>query len=202
MNTFISVLLNFIITVVIAFPLNFGAASDDYVPVDKAAENFFNGIAACDLDETALYLDNDYIQYLVNSSGDKEVIDRRNEALFENFTFKVEDTAQKGNLAVARVQLSNSNFSKVSRGYDAASKAYIMDNLYSDEIEDKAALSAKCLDIYVSQIEKAADKGPGKEFEIFLVMHRNPDGGWVMEVDDALMSSILGKLQLPETGDK
>ena len=77
-----------------------------------------------------------------------------------------------------------------------------MEHLYDEEIEDKDVLNAKCMDIYVSQIEKAADKDSQKESEIFLVMHKGSTGDWQIDLDDQTMANILGNLKLPETGDK
>ena len=61
---------------------------------------------------------------------------------------------------------------------------------------DKTALNAKCLDLYVQQIE-AASSGQTAETVIYLPMVDNGYYGWDVLLSDELMQSMLGGLQMP-----
>ena len=58
------------------------------------------------------------------------------------------------------------------------------------------ALNAKCLDLYVQQIE-AASSGETAETVIYLPMVDNGYYGWDVLLSDELMQTMLGGLQMP-----
>ena len=88
------------------------------------------------------------------------------------------------------------DFSQVSAAYDKAAYDFIKSNLYTDEVADKTALNAKCLDLYVQQIE-AASSGETAETVIYLPMVDNGFYGWDVLLSDELMQTMLGGLQMP-----
>ena len=82
-------------------------------------------------------------------------------------------------------------------GYESASYEYITDNLQSDEIADKDYLNAKCLEIYVEQVEAAADSGTVLETVVYIPMIDDGYYGWNIIMTDDLMKTVLGNLQMP-----
>ena len=71
------------------------------------------------------------------------------------------------------------------------------EHLYSDTVTDKKKLNKKCLDIYLDQIEKSADKDPSYEADVFIPMEADGYGGWRIVLNDDIMKSILGELEIP-----
>ena len=100
-------------------------------------------------------MDDSYVNFITNVQGDDAVVERMNEALFRNFSYKIEKIKTRDDVAVAKVSITSGDFSNVLSGYESASYEYITDNLQSDEIADKDYLNAKCLEIYVQQVEAA-----------------------------------------------
>ncbi|MFQ7472862.1 MAG: hypothetical protein ACLRLX_01490, partial [Anaerovoracaceae bacterium] len=74
---------------------------------------------------------------------------------------------------------------------------YITDNLYSDDIGDKDALNAECLDIYVQQIEKAANREASLETVVYIPMADDGYYGWNLLLSDEVMKILLGGLEIP-----
>ena len=163
----------------------------------EAADDFLDALKDQDPKVMQKYMDNAYINFLCNTKGDEESIDRMNDALFKNFSYKIERVKKKDDVAVARVIVTSGNFSNVMTAYDQASYDYIMDNLYKEDIADKDKLNAKCLEIYVSEIEKAAESGEITENVVFIPMVDNGYYGWNIIMTDELMASVLGNLQMP-----
>ncbi|MBQ4340762.1 MAG: hypothetical protein IJC41_07170, partial [Firmicutes bacterium] len=160
----------------------------------EAADDFLDALKDQDPKVMQKYMDNAYINFLCNTKGDEESIDRMNDALFKNFSYKIERVKKKDDVAVARVIVTSGNFSNVMTAYDQASYDYIMDNLDKEDIADKDKLNAKCLEIYVSEIEKAAESGEITENVVFIPMVDNGYYGWNIIMTDELMASVLGNL--------
>ena len=114
------------------------------------------------------------------------------------FSSKAEciNVVSKDDVAVAKVTVTCNDFSQVSAAYDKAAYEFIKSNLYTDEVADKTALNAKCLDLYVQQIE-AASSGETAETVIYLPMVDNGYYGWDVLLSDELMQTMLGGLQMP-----
>ncbi|MDO4485852.1 MAG: hypothetical protein Q4C46_04565 [Bacillota bacterium] len=165
----------------------------------NAAADFMDGLRAGDSRVMEKHIDNEYVNFLVNAEGDEEVVKRMKEAVFRNFTYEIEEIGTKNDVAVARIAVKNSDFSKVDYKYEKAAYDYIMDNLYKDKIADKTKLSAKCLEIYVKQLEKAADKGATYETVVYVPMVDNGYYGWNIIVTDELMQDIMGNYIMPPT---
>jgi len=163
----------------------------------EAAEDFLEGLKTQETHVMDKYMDNTYVNFLNNVQGDEETVSRMNDALFGSFSYKIEQVKEKDGVAVASVTVISADFSGVKDAYDKASYKYVMDNLYTEGIEDKDALNAKCLEIYVSQIEKAAESGGTLETVVFVPMVEDGYYGWNIIMTDELMEAIMGNLQVP-----
>lgn len=163
----------------------------------QAVDTMMDGLKTGNQQELERYMDNTYVNLLVNLQGDEEVVDRMYAALFQNFDYRIEEIAQKNNVAVARVSIERNDFHKVLKAYDKSSYQYIVKNLYKEEIGDKEKLNAKCLDLYVKEIEKASEKDTEEEV-IFIPLVDNGSYGWNVLLSDEIMKEILGDLALPE----
>lgn len=164
---------------------------------DEAVNDFLEGLKTQESHTMNKYMDNAYVNFLNNVQGDEEVVARMNEALFDSFSYKVEKIKTKDDVAVARVVVTSGDFTNVMADYNAVSYQYVMDNLYTDQIADKEALNAQCLELYVQQIEKAADSGAVVETVVFVPMVDDGYYGWNIIMTDELMMSVLGNLQIP-----
>ena len=170
------------------------------VQVDPATEvnDFMEGLQAGTSTVVNKYMDNDYVNMLENS-GDKDASKSMYKYIFENFKYEIVDTATKGNVAVAKVKVTNCDFSQVIKSYDKESYKYVTDHLYDNTIMDKSKLSKKCLDIYVKQLKKVADKGKASEHTIYLPLESNDHYGWEVLISDSIMKTILGNLEIPNS---
>lgn len=164
---------------------------------EDAVRDFFDGLGTGDSKVTERYMENEYVNTLINVKADEKTADRMYRALFRNFTYDIEDVAVKDDLAVAKVAITCNDFTKVRKNYDKASYNYVVDNLYKDRMADKSWLSSKCFSIYVKQIEKAAEKEPD-ETVIYVPLEDNGSYGWNIILDDEMMKTILGGLKFPE----
>ena len=164
---------------------------------EKAAIDFMDGMRSCSQETIAKHIDNEYVNFLVNTEGNNEVTARMREALLKNFSYEIEKIGTKNDVAVARILVRNSDFSNVESSYEKKAYEYIVDNLYSDKIADKDALNDKCLELYVKQIEKAADEGSEFETVVYVPMVDNGYYGWNIIVTDELMQDILGNFEIP-----
>lgn len=164
---------------------------------DEAVNSFMEGLKTQQSHVMDKYMDNAYVNFLNNVQGDEAVISRMNEALFRNFDYEVEKIRQKNDVAVARIVVKSGDFSNVMADYNTVSYHYVMDNLYTEAIADKEALNAQCLELYVQQIEKAADSGTVIETVVFVPMVDDGYYGWNIVMTDELMMSVLGNLQVP-----
>ena len=124
-------------------------------------------------------------------------MDRLEDALFRNFSYALTDERTKGDVAVVKVKVKNCDFSGIMDDYQKASYEYVTDNLYSEDVTNKEKLNKKCLDLYLDQIEKTAEKKPSYEADVFLPMEADGYGGWRILLNDETMKSILGELEIP-----
>ena len=190
-------LLKGIISAIVALLLQGGLANIVSTSPDDAAKDFLDGLKAGEDQVMEKYMDNSYINFICNVEGDEGVVARMDDALFQNFTYKIDKVATKNDVAVAKVIVTCNDFSQVSASYDEAAYDFIKNNLYTDEVGDKTALNAKCLDLYVQQIETAASSGSVTETVIYLPMVDNGYYGWDVLLSDELMQTMLGGLQMP-----
>jgi len=167
------------------------------VEPQEAANTFLHELSTGDEQTSMSYMDNRYINFLENVKGTDEEMDRLEDALFRNFSYEITDSAQKNDVAAVKVTVRNCDFSGIMDDYEKASYKYVTENLYSDDVIDKEKLNKKCIDIYLDQIEKKAGEEPSYEAEIFIPMVEDGYGGWRMVLDDEIMRSILGQLEIP-----
>lgn len=187
-----------IITIIIAIIMQNGVSGTVSTTPDEAIQDFLEGVRTQQQEVLDKHMDNTYINFLSNIQGDEAVVDRMQEALFRNFSYEIEDIGEKNNVAVAKVSIRTNDFSQVLSKYETASYKYVMENLYTDSIGDKDALNAECLDIYVQQIEAAANEDTSEAKTVFIPMIDNGHYGWNIVVSDELMVILLGGLQVPE----
>ena len=187
-------LLKGIISMIVTVLLQGGVASIVSTTPDDAARDFLDGLKANETKVMEKYMDNSYINFICNVEG---VVDRMDDALFQNFDYKIDKVATRDDVAVARVTVTCNDFSQVSAAYDKAAYDFIKSNLYTNEVADKTALNAKCLDLYVQQIESAASSDQMTETVIYLPMVDNGYYGWDVLLSDELMQTMLGGLQMP-----
>jgi hypothetical protein len=176
-----------------------GFVANASVEPEETAEALLKGIQTCDQSVMDKYMDNKYINFLQNiETGDAEktVI---NTALFEDFQYEILETGvnEEGDTAVVKVKVINDNFSKVDNKYEDAAHEYIMDNLYTDVVKDKKKLNAKCLNLYIEELQKIAEGEPDSEEVIYISMFDDGNYGWYAELSNKNMKKILGNFDIP-----
>ena len=186
-----------IMTVLITAVMNLSMVNLATTTPQEAAAEFMDGLKKQKTQEMEKYIDNAYINFLCNSQGDEKMIGRMQTAVFSNFSYEVTDVKQKNDVAVAKVVVKNSDMSSVQDDYDEAAYEYIMENLYSEDIEDKEKLADKCLELYVTELEEAAGEEADFEATVFVPMTDNGYYGWNVIISDELIQPILGNLEIP-----
>ena len=190
-------ILKTVITLLISLLMQSGVVNLISTTPHDVVSDFMDGLKNRDSSVMEKYMDDSYVNFITNVQGDDAVVERMNEALFRNFSYKIEKIKTKDDVAVAKVSITSGDFSNVLSGYESASYEYITDNLQSDEIADKDYLNAKCLEIYVQQVEAAADSGTVLETVVYIPMIDDGYYGWNIIMTDDLMKTVLGNLQMP-----
>jgi len=190
-------ILGTIASLLIAVAISGSVTTMSEVSPQEAADGFLKDLSGGDRQTSMTYMDNRYVNFLENVKGTDEEMDRLEDALFRNFSYEITDSAEKNNVAVAKVTVRNCDFSGVMDDYDMASYTYVTDHLYDGTVTDKEKLNKKCLDLYLEQVEKTAEGKPGLEKEVFLPMESDGYGGWRIILSDEIMKSILGELEIP-----
>lgn len=190
-------ILKTVITLLISLLMQSGVVNMISTTPHDAVSDFMDGLKNRDSSVMEKYMDDSYVNFITNVQGDDAVVERMNEALFRNFSYKIEKIKTKDDVAVAKVSITSGDFSNVLSGYESASYEYITDNLQSDEIADKDYLNAKCLEIYVQQVEAAADSGTVLETVVYIPMIDDGYYGWNIIMTNDLMKTVLGNLQMP-----
>lgn len=186
-----------IVTILIPIIMHSSAINMVSITPQEAVTDFMEGVKTRQSHVMDKYMDNTYVNFLNNVQGDEAVIQRMEDALFANLSYEIEEIAVKDDVAVARIVLTGNDFSKVMKKYEKASYQYIMNHIYSDEVADKETLNAKCLEIYVKQIEKAAGKEPSLETVVFVPMVDDGYYGWNIVMTNEFMQAVLGNLDIP-----
>ena len=189
-------ILRTIIAIAIAISLQMGMNDATEITPTQAASECMEGIVTMQEETMDRYAGNAYVNFLVNLKGDPETVQRMQEAILRNFTYKIVEVEERDDAAVAKVEINQCDFSKVLEKYDKKSYQYITDHLYDEDITDKKKLNAKCLDIYVSQIEKVANAGKTHEETIYLPMFSDGYNGWNVQLDEETMKAIMGDLEI------
>ena len=187
-----------IVAIFVAVSMQVGMNDATEVSPQQIADECMNGIRTLQEETLDRYAGNTYVNFIVNLDGDEETVERMRTALLQNFDYSIEAVEERDDAAVAKITIQQCDFSKVLEKYEKKSYDYITEHLYDEDITDKEKLNAKCLDIYVSQIEKVAKKGKTHEETIYLPMHSNGYNGWNPVLEDDTMKTILGDLAIPE----
>lgn len=185
-----------VISVIISIMMQLGVMNMISTTPHESVTDFMDGLKNREKAVMEKYMDDSYINFISNVQGDEAVIARMNEALFSNFSYEIEKIAEKDDVAVARVKIRSGDFSNVLSEYEAASYQYVVDNLYTDGIADKEKLNAQCLELYVQQVEKAAESGTVLETVVFVPMVNDGYYGWNIIMTDDMMKTVLGNLSI------
>ena len=190
-------IINTIVSLLVAVFVTGGVSNIAQETPREAVNEFFTGLTEGNSQTYELYMDNSYINLIANSGMSDEDASRLHEALFKGLKWNITDSAERENIAVCKVTLTNGDFSRVLESYEKDSHDYVMDNLYEDKVTDKDQLAAACLDIYLDCLEAAADKDESVESEIFIPLESDGFSGWRVIPDDTIMKAAAGGLVLP-----
>ena len=188
-----------IIAIIVAASMQMSMIDATQITPQQAVTECMNGIAAMEQETMDRYAGNSYVNFVSNLEGDEETVQRMRDALQKNFSYRIEGIEERDDLAVAKIVIDQCDFSGVLKKYNKKSYKYITDHLYDEATTDKEKLNAKCLDIYVSQIEAVAKAGKTREHNIYLVMKSNKYNGWNVRLDEESMKEIIGRLAIPES---
>lgn len=193
-------IIHWILSLMIVTSMQAGLTDATSVPPQQAVKEFMTAITSAQEEQLDRYASNSYVNFVAHLKGDKKTVKRMRKALLKDLPYKLRGTEERNGVAVVRVDIRQCDFSKVLKKYKKESYAYITDHLYDEDIVDKEKLNAKCLDMYVSQIEKVAKAGKTRKRSVYLVLKDNGYNGWTLQVDDDSMKKILGDLAIPEGG--
>lgn len=177
-------ILNTIIYFIMSTMLSTGAATIIEDTPAEVVENYFADLASGQ-------------QQIVQEYKDCDGLKQVEADALKNLDYKIEDAMAKGDVAVAKVKVSNRDFSSVGDAYMKDSHKYVMDHLYDKDITDKKKLAGECLKIYEKDVAEAAGNGEKVYTEIFLPMVKNEDGDWQVLLKDETRSALMGGLALP-----
>ncbi|MBQ9014857.1 MAG: hypothetical protein IJ109_01940 [Firmicutes bacterium] len=197
-----SAILNLIFSVVIAAAMHTSTTDATQVDPQQVAAECMNGIKTFQEETLDRYAGNTYVNFMVNLEGDDETVARMQQALLRNFDYKIEAVEERNDLAVAKITVTQCDFSSVLKKYKKKSYEYVTEHLYDENITDKDWLNEKCLDIYVSQIEKVAKAGKTHEETIYLPLTSDGYNGWNAILEDDSMKTIIGDLAIPEYSEE
>ena len=195
-------ILNLIFSVIIAMSMHSSTMEATQVDPQQVADECMNGIKTLQEETLDRYAGNTYVNFIVNLEGNDETVSRMQEALLKNFDYRIEAVEERDDLAVAKITVTQCDFSKVLKKYKKRSYDYVTEHLYDENITDKDWLNEKCLDIYVSQIEKVAKAGKTHEETIYLPLTSDGYNGWNAILEDDNMKTIIGDLSIPEYSEK
>ena len=195
-------ILNLIFSVIIAMSMHSSTMEATQVDPQQVADECMNGIKTLQEETLDRYAGNTYVNFIVNLEGNDETVSRMQEALLKNFDYRIEAVEERDDLAVAKITVTQCDFSKVLKKYKKKSYDYVTEHLYDENITDKDWLNEKCLDIYVSQIEKVAKAGKTHEETIYLPLTSDGYNGWNAILEDDNMKAIIGDLSIPEYSEK
>lgn len=166
---------------------------------EDTVHDFFKALKTKNEDVLILYTENEDINMLLHSKGDDEKLDAMYESIFQNFSYKILSVKKNKDEteATAQVEISNADFSGVLKKYQGKAYDYMQSNLYAGNISKKT-LNAKCLSIFVKQVETAAEKKDNIKTETLTVkLIKNDNYSWDMELTEEMMEHILGGLIIP-----
>lgn len=141
-------------------------------------------------------------QQVIEGYQDCDELDQIQKDVLKNVDYKVTEALQKGQVAVAKVTISNRDYSGVNDAYKKEAYDYIMDNLYSEDVTDKSRLKEKCLEIYADKVREASDSDSKTKAEVYIPMVQNQDNGWDVILSSKARKAIMGNMDLPSDDDE
>lgn len=84
-----------IMTLLISAVMQSSAINLVSVTPAEATEDFLDSLKTQESKTMNKYMDNTYVNFLVNAEGDDEVIERMNEALFKNFQYDIQEVKKE-----------------------------------------------------------------------------------------------------------
>lgn len=187
-----------ILAILISISMQLSVSDAVEVSPQTTADEFLSGITTGDDAVIEQYLDNEYLNFIVNTKGDEDLVKRMNTALFANLSYEIEAVASNEQAAVAKVKITGNDFSNVMKRYKKASYNYTINHLYDEKVTNKKKFRKQCLRIYIEQIEKLSEKEPSLETEIYLPMVDDGYGGWTVLLTDDIMKTLIGDLAIPD----
>lgn len=187
---------NRIIAIIVSICIQLSAIAGVSMTPQECADDFFSGFKTTEEEMMQKHMQNEYINYMSNISTDEVLLERMNKALLTNFSYEILEIGEKNDVAVAKVKVTNTDFSGVMSAYEKVSYDYIMANLYKDEVIDKALLNEKCFDLYITEIENKT-KEVKVENIVYLPMIDNGNYSWNIKLTDDVMSKCLGGIVFP-----
>ena len=165
---------------------------------NEVVKDFFKGLKTKNEDVLILYTDNEDINMLLHSKGKKADLNKMYDSIFKNFSYKILSTEknEEETRATVTAEVSNVDFSKVLKKYQKKSYKYMQDNLYSGNLSKKK-LNAKCLSIFANQTEKASESTKLQTETITIVLTKNDNYSWDMQLTEEMMEIIMGGLIIP-----
>lgn len=167
-----------------------------FVKPEEKTEEFLSAIKSGNKDILMGYADNEYINMLVNSSGDEETLNKIYTNLFKNFSYKIISSTvdEKTENATIKVEITNVSFKNVLKNYEKESYEYIVDNLYSSSKTKKSNLNNQCLKILANEIEDAAKSTKTNTQTVEIKLTKNENYSYDLTIDDTLMDALTGGL--------
>lgn len=163
---------------------------------EEIVQGFFQAMKEKDEDVLILYTENSDMNTLLHCTGEEEQVARMYDATVKNLSWKILSVkkSEDKSTATVEVEISNANMGDVLKAYQKEATEYMREVLYDDGITTEK-LNAKCMEIYVEQIEKAAENADDAVVEVVTInLTKNEDYSWDMEMTDELMKAIIGGL--------
>ena len=159
-------------------------------PEEKASA-FLDAVKNQDNEILSGYVDNEYVNLMVNAKGDEKVLKEIKTALFKNMSYEITASEETDEGTVLTVKVTNLDFSNVIKDYDAQSYSYIIDNLYSGSL-DRKKLNGKCLDILNKAVKQAVKEKKKFSREVKVTLTENDHHAYDLKVDNKLMDALSG----------
>lgn len=165
-------------------------------PPENEVKIFLDALKTKDMSELQKYADNPHLNVLLNSKGDKKVLDQLYDNVFKNFSYEIGKVKAGEEKATVEVKVTNCNFDGITKAYENRAYDYVVANLYSGKVK-KNQLDKKCLEIYVDEVKKASDTKTKKSKTVVVTLKANDYKKWDMELNDDLMKAAMGGLKIP-----
>ena len=174
---------------------NLSCGASRSLPEDQVSA-FFDALKARDEAVLAEYINNDRINVLLHSKGDKAQLEQMYSYLFEHFSYKILSVDTDGESPTVTVEVANADFSKVMKNYKKKAYDYTIRNLYSDKV-NKKKLNRTCLKLFVAEVKKASEKKDLRTETVTVALEPNDFATWSLILDDALMDAVMGGMVIP-----